>query len=230
MRPQKVLLPWLFSLCISGLAWSQTTTPRSVVRIRTTAGTLVVALYNSTPVHRDRFLENVREHRYDSTLMHRVVRGFMVQGGDPASRRADDRSKLLGAMDTVGTLPAEIDPRLVHKRGALAAVRRDDGVNPERRSDPYQYYIVLGGRWEAADLERITARRSQDPANPAFQYTPEQVQAYANLGGAPHLDGAYTVFGEVIEGFEVLDLLERMECDGSDRPSADVRTWMTVIE
>ncbi len=228
MHPKRYSLSLLFILALSHLVPCQEPVTRSLVRINTTMGPVIVALYNETPAHRDRFLGSVREHRYDSTLLHRVVPGLMLQGGDIRSKFAEDRSRALGALDTIRTLPAELHPALIHKRGALGATRREDGSNPDRRSDPDQFYIVLGDRWEAVDLQRINERRP--PGVEQRPYSPQQVEAYAREGGAPHLDGAYTVFGEVVEGFEVLDAISTLECDAFDRPWTDVRLWMNVIE
>lgn len=228
MDPKKCSALIIIILMIRGLAFAQAPMPRPLVRINTTMGTMIVALYNETPAHRDRFLGSVREHLYDSTLVHRVVPGLMLQGGDLESKLAEDRSHVLGALDTNGTLPAEFHPALIHKRGALGATRREDGRNPERRSDPEQFYIVLGDRWEEADLKRVNERRPTDVDQRT--YAPEQAEVYAREGGTPHLDGAYTIFGEVVEGFEVLEAISTLECDAFDRPWTDVRLWMNVIE
>lgn len=209
----------------------QTQEKRHLVEINTTAGRMVAELYNETPAHRDNFLKLVREHFYDSTLFHRVIPGFMAQGGDPASRQADDRALPLGQGGPGYTLPAEILPALVHRKGALAAARLGDEQNPERRSSGSQFYIVQGRTWQPDDLARLQARtNSTRPDSLALHYSPEQVLAYERMGGAPHLDGGYTVFGHVVEGLDVLDLIARQPCDGMDRPLTDVRLWMRVIQ
>lgn len=202
---------------------------RPMVHIRTTAGNMVVALYNETPLHRDNFLAKVRAGMYDSTLFHRMVKDFMVQGGDTASRRAEDRNVLLGR-SPAGTVPAEIVPGLIHLHGALAAARQDDKVNPERASSDAQFYFVLGARWNPAELEHFAQKRNERYPNDTLHYSEEQLKAYARNGGAPHLDGRYTVFGEIVQGLEVLDIINQLACDGFDRPEADVRIWMTVLE
>lgn len=204
---------------------------RPLVEIKTTAGRMVVELYNETPAHRDNFLKLVREHYYDSTLFHRVIPGFMVHGGDPDSRKAVDRTVPLGQGGPGHTLPAEIRPALIHRRGALAAARAGDDVNPGKRSSGSQFYIVQGRTWSPSDLEQLEARmNSNRPDSTKVHYTPDQVATYKVLGGAPHLDGGYTVFGQVVTGMEVLDLIANQPCDGMDRPLADIRVWMRVLQ
>lgn len=217
------------TLACTATAQAARPTPKTRVEIRTTVGTIVVALYNETPLHRDNFLKLVKEQYYDSTLFHRVVPGFMIQGGDPDSKRNTDHMTALGSGGPGYTLPAEIDPLFIHKKGALAAVRLADDENPERRSSGSQFYIVDGSEWSATDLDRISERRNiQDPGH-EHHYSAEQVKAYAELGGSPHLDGAYTIFGEVIEGWDVIDTICKVSCDQQDRPLTDVRMWMRVL-
>ncbi|MBK8500153.1 MAG: peptidylprolyl isomerase [Flavobacteriales bacterium] len=198
-----------------------------LVEIRTELGTMVVALYNETPQHRDNFLKLVREHAYDSLLFHRVISGFMVQGGDPDSKHASTGAAL-GQGGPGYTIPAEIVPGLIHKKGALAAARQADQVNPERRSSGSQFYIVQGKPYSATELDQI-AQRSARYSTPIV-YTEAQKGAYTKAGGAPHLDGAYTVFGEVVEGLPVIDALAAQACDGRDRPVKDIRMFMRVLE
>jgi len=204
---------------------------RHLVEINTTTGRMVVELYNETPLHRDNFLKLVRQHFYDSTLFHRVIPGFMIQGGDPDSRKAEDRAVPLGQGGPGYTVPAEIDPKLIHRKGALATARLGDDVNPEMRSSGSQFYIVQGRTWRPNDLAQLEARINEGrPDSLAMHYTPDQVQTYANLGGTPHLDGGYTIFGQVVSGMEVLDLIANQPCDNLDRPFADVRIWMRVLQ
>jgi peptidyl-prolyl cis-trans isomerase B (cyclophilin B) len=216
---------------IAATAQSPTSEKRHLVEINTTAGRMVVELYNETPLHRDNFLKLVRDHYYDSLLFHRVIEGFMIQGGDPDSRQADDRTKPLGDGGPGYTLPAEFRPELFHRKGALAAARIGDDVNPEKRSDGSQFYIVQGRQWAPADLARMEERLNMNrPDSLAIHYTPEQIEAYKTGGGAPHLDGNYTVFGQLVEGFDVLDRIAGSPCDNQARPLADVRMWMRVIQ
>lgn len=229
--PRNLLLALAF-LTLAHLATGQVPAQekRHLVAINTTAGRMVVELYNETPVHRDNFLKLVREQFYDSTLFHRVIPGFMVQGGDPDSRTAADGAPL-GEGGPGHTLPPEITPALIHRKGALAAARLGDDVNPDKRSSGSQFYIVQGRTWQAADLARLQARlNSTRPDSLAQQYNPDQVLTYEHSGGAPHLDGGYTVFGQLLEGMDVLDRIAEQPRDNRDRPLADVRMWMRVLQ
>lgn len=226
---------WLFGLaivCMPRVEAQGTAKPtKPLVEINTSAGRMVVALYNETPLHRDNFLKLVREQAYDSLLFHRVVKGFMIQGGDPDSRYAEDRGVVLGKGGVGYTIESEIRPGLIHRKGALAAARQPDQVNPEKRSSGSQFFIVQGGTWTAANLKRLEQRRNSERPDPLqWHYTPEQVKTYGTWGGAPHLDGEYTIFGEVVQGMEVLDAIASLPCDAADRPLTDVRMWMRVIE
>ncbi len=203
---------------------------RLMVEINTTAGRMVIELYNETPIYRDNFLKLVRTHYYDSTLFHRVVPGFMIQGGDPDSRHAEDRTVQLGIGGPGYTLPAETHSDLIHRKGALAAVRAEDDVDPEKRGSGSEFYIVQGRKWRAADLQQLLDRMNADrPDSAKVHYTPDQIKTYEKLGGAPHLDGNYTVFGQVVEGMEVLNTIANQPCDAMDRPLTDVRIWMRVL-
>jgi len=200
---------------------------RPLVEVRTELGIMILALYNETPQHRDNFLTLVREHAYDSLLFHRVIPGFMAQGGDPDSKRAA-AGAVLGQGGPGYTVPAEIIPGLVHTKGALAAARQPDQVNPERRSNGSQFYIVQGKEFQASELDQVVARSAR--YGTAVTYTEEQKKAYASEGGAPHLDGAYTVFGQLVEGIEVLDAICAAACDARDRPAKDIWMFMRVLE
>ncbi len=203
---------------------------RHLVEINTTAGRMVVELYNETPVHRDNFLKLVREHYYDSTLFHRVIAGFMIQGGDPDSRRSE-AAALLGNGGPGYDLPAEIRPALFHRKGALAAAREADDINPEKQSSGSQFYIVQGRTWRPADLKQLTDKKNANrPDSLAVKYTPEQIDTYWKVGGAPHLDGNYTVFGQVLEGMDVLDRIAAQPTGPNDRPVADIRMWMRILQ
>jgi len=199
---------------------------RSRVEIRTELGTMVVELYNETPQHRDNFLKLAKEHYYDSLLWHRVIPAFMVQGGDPNSKHAA-AGVPLGNGGPGYTVPAEIVPGLTHKKGALAAARQGDQVNPTKASSGSQFYIVQGKPFTAAELDMVVQRNGR--FGTPVSYTPEQVQAYSTVGGAPHLDGAYTVFGEVVEGLDVIDRIAAVERNPMDRPLTDIHMWMRVL-
>lgn len=190
-------------------------------------GRMVVALYNETPEHRDNFLKLVQEGFYDSLLFHRVIPGFMVQGGDPESRSAAP-GQMLGNGGPGYTVPAEIVPGLVHTKGALAAARQGDQVNPEKRSSGSQFYLVQGKPFQPNELDMVAQRASR--YGTSVTYSEEQKETYATEGGAPHLDGSYTVFGEVVEGLDVIDRIAAVQRDGRDRPVSDVRMFMRVLE
>lgn len=192
------------------------------VKIETTYGDIVVKLYNETPKHRDNFLKLVKEGTYDGVLFHRVIQNFMIQGGDPNSRNAK-KGEMLGNGELGYTLPAEFVPSLYHKKGALAAARQADQVNPEKRSSSCQFYIVQGEKWDAVKLKRVETSMGKS-------FTKEQAEVYATLGGTPFLDGDYTVFGEVVEGLEVVDKIAAVACGPMNRPLEDVKMKMTIIE
>lgn len=192
------------------------------VRMYTTAGNIDLLLYNETPAHRDNFVRLVEEAVYDSLLFHRVIKDFMIQGGDPVSKNAP-RGAILGEGDLGYKVAAEIMPSLhFHKRGALAAAREGDDVNPEKASSASQFYIVWGQVFTAEQLQQMRDfynRRTGD----TIPLTPQQLEAYTTIGGTPHLDGGYTVFGEVVEGLDVVEAIQNVRCDAADRPLEDVR-------
>ena len=193
-----------------------------MVRMHTTEGVVDMRLYNETPKHRDNFVKLVREHVLDSLLFHRVIRDFMIQGGDPLSKNAAPGEEL-GNGDLGYTIEPEFMPMThFHRRGVLAAAREGDDVNPERRSSATQFYIVWGQVFTAEGLEKYKARYEARMKR-KMDITPEQYDVYTTVGGTPHLDGLYTVFGEVISGLDVVDRIQRMPCDANDRPLQDVR-------
>ena len=240
------------------------------VVIKTNFGTITIKLYNETPIHRDNFIRLVKKHYYDNLLFHRVIKNFMIQAGDPYSKIAK-KGTSLGNGGPGYTLPAEIKPGLFHKRGALAAAREPDNVNPKKRSSGSQFYIVQGRKFTDDELDKMEKRIQNSqrnelaikflskPENRAmkfkldslyknhmtdeiqkfskkiidkamkeanqtlFKYTPEEREVYKTKGGAPHLDSQYTVFGEVISGFDVLDKIANVETNPNDRPFQDIR-------
>ena len=189
-----------------------------LVEILTPYGRMVVQLYDETPKHRDNFIHLVEQGYYDSLLFHRVIRGFMVQGGDPNSRGAAPEARL-GSGGPGYQVDAEILPSLVHHKGALCAARMSDGVNPQRRSSGSQFYIVQGNKATDGILDGVEARKG-------FRYTAEQRETYKRVGGTPHLDQDYTVFGMVIEGLDVIDKIAATPTRAGDRPEEDV--WMGI--
>jgi cyclophilin family peptidyl-prolyl cis-trans isomerase len=192
---------------------------RRDVEMITTDGTIRLRLYDSTPLHRDNFLRLVKSHYFDSLLFHRVIKNFMIQGGDPDSRRAAAGDHL-GDGGPAYTVPAEFRPTLFHKKGALAAAREGNDINPEKRSSGSQFYIVQGKRFTDAGLDSLETFRLKGRKIPSAQR-----EVYQTLGGTPHLDQNYTVFGEVVSGLEVVDAIaaEPTTADPPDRPVKDVR-------
>ncbi|MEN9523128.1 MAG: hypothetical protein RL065_1505 [Bacteroidota bacterium] len=196
-------------------------TKEVLVKMETTEGTIVLKLYNETPLHRDNFIKMVKAHSYDSLLFHRVINHFMIQGGDPNSKHAKPNEMLgNGEMPIVGRIPAELKTELfIHKKGVLAAARDN---NPEKASSNCQFYIVQGRKYTQAEITMLSQRNG-------IKYTPEQIEAYINQGGTPHLDGAYTVYGEVIEGLDIVDKIEDVKTGAADRPVEDVRIIKCTI-
>jgi len=185
-----------------------------IVKMHTNYGDITIKLYNETPQHRDNFLKLVEECFYDSTLFHRVIAGFMIQAGDPDSKGAMPQ-KQLGAGGPGYTVPAEFRKDLIHKKGALAAARQGDQVNPQKRSSGSQFYIVVGRSWTADEMKMIEERTG-------IKYTDEQKEIYETLGGYPFLDREYTVFGEVVEGLDIVDAISLVDTNPADRPLQDV--------
>ena len=195
---------------------------RHEVQILTNKGRIRVVLYNETPQHRDNFLRLVREGYYDGVLFHRVINRFMIQTGDSATRNLKEGEPIPDLPEPY-KVPAEIKfPQFFHKRGALAAAREGDGVNPERASSMSQFYIVYGRIFSDAKLDK-TQERVSKATNGTAIFTPEIREVYKTIGGTPHLDGQYTVFGEVIEGMDVVEDIEFVKTDEKDRPIEDVR-------
>ena len=221
MKTLKTLIITLV-LAVATPAMSQS----SHVTIETTAGNIRIMLYDDTPAHRDNFLRLADEHFYDSLLFHRVIRNFMIQGGDPDSRHAEP-GQSLGEGDTGYTLAPELfaaDGRLLHhhRRGAVAMAREGDDVNPERRSSGCQFYIVWGKTYATQQLYQI-GDKVEAQTDHRVTMTEELLDIYRKVGGVPHLDGQYTVFGEVTEGLDVVDLIQKVQTDDYDRPIDDIR-------
>lgn len=191
------------------------------VLLKTTFGDITFALYDDTPQHRDNFRKLVNEKFYDGVLFHRIIQGFMIQGGDPDSKTAKPGQRL-GSGDVGYTIPAEFVPAHFHKRGAVCAARMGDNVNPQKASSGCQFYIVDGTVYDNDKLNMIAQRTGKT-------FTPEQVQVYTTVGGAPFLDGDYTVFGEVISGMEVVDKIASQQKDGADRPLEDIKIISATI-
>ena len=201
----------------------QVTAPAAcLVEIETDYGTMTVQLSNATPQHRDNFLKLAEEGYFDGMLFHRVIDGFMLQGGDPDSKTAKP-DQALGMGGPGYTVPAEFVDSLVHIKGALCAARQGDQVNPQKRSSGSQFYIVQGKPLSAEELSLIEAKKG-------IRYTKAQRDAYASVGGTPILDRDYTVFGHVISGMDVVDKIAETETDPRDRPKVDVKMKVRVIK
>jgi len=195
---------------------------RAEVTLYTNGGNITVQLYNETPIHRDNFLKLVKEKAYDGVLFHRVIKDFMIQAGDPKSVGAAPDVHL-GDSDIGDDLPAEIVfPKYYHKRGALAAARESDDVNPERKSSGSQFYIVWGKQQDDVMIEKVQ-HRLDSISGGKYQLTKKQIDYYTMFGGTPHLDGQYTVFGEVVKGLQVIYHMQQVETDSlTDRPKMDI--------
>lgn len=198
--------------------------------METTLGKIELKLYDQTPQHRDNFLSLVNEGAYDSLLFHRVIKDFMIQGGDPDSKNAP-KGQLLGDGDRPYTVPAEfrLEDGIFHRRGVLAAAREGDDVNPEQRSSAMQFYIVWGRVFDDERLDYIQQRMDEFTGG-KVKYTEEMRKAYKTVGGTPHLDGMYTVFGEVVSGLDVVDAIQQVATDDNDRPLEDVRILKAYVK
>jgi len=181
--------------------------------IETSYGVIKVKLYDSTPKHKANFLKLAKEGYYNDLLFHRVISKFMIQGGDPNSRNAP-AGAMLGAGGPSELIPAEIGAK--HFKGALAAARTGGPGNPEKKSSGSQFYIVQGDIINPAQLQMLASQKG-------ITYTEEEQKKYSTLGGAPFLDGDYTVFGEVIEGLDVIDKIAAVQTDANNRPFTDVK-------
>ena len=200
------------------------------VVMETTMGTIELKLYDETPLHRDNFIQLVKENAFDSLLVHRVIQDFMIQGGDPDSKNAAPGA-VLGDGDRPYTLPAEfrLEQGIYHRRGVIASAREGDDVNPEQRSSAMQFYIVWGRIFDDAGLDKIQERLDQRTGG-SVRLTPEMREVYKTIGGTPHLDGQYTVWGEVVKGLDVVDAIQRVPTDANDRPLEDVRILRTYLK
>lgn len=247
------------------------------VKIDTSLGEITVRLYDETPLHRDNFVKLAKEGYFDGMLFHRVIRDFMIQGGDPDSKTASP-GQSLGTGGPGYTIEAEIRKDLFHKRGALAAARQGDQVNPQRRSSGSQFYIVWGQIYNEGQLRQLSKQMEMQQMQQIFDtlamehrdevlrlrkernhaglqelqdklvaeteakfkamkekgeisgLSDEQIRIYTTVGGTPHLDGQYTVFGEVVEGLDVVEKIQDAETSSSDRPEEDIKMKMTILE
>ncbi|WP_439585776.1 peptidylprolyl isomerase [Dyadobacter bucti] len=204
----------LFSLNISAQKKSN---KDEVVTITTNQGTMRFILFDEAPKHKANFIKLAKDKFYDGLLFHRVIDDFMIQGGDPNSRTAKP-DEMLGKGDNGYKIPAEFSPKLFHQKGALAAARDN---NPAKESSGCQFYIVQGRKWSKPDLEKQATRAAR-------KLTDDQKKVYETVGGTPHLDGSYSVFGQLIDGMDVIDKIGSVERDERDRPEKDVAMKVSV--
>ncbi len=277
MTNSKALVFSVLMLFLGLKAVSQTHSKETIL-ISTSYGNIKIKLFEETPLHKKNFLKLVKQGFYDSLLFHRVINSFMIQGGDPDSKRAND-TILLGNGDVGYWIPAEFNPKLYHKKGVLAAAREGDDINPKKESSGCQFYIVMGKKYDSLALQkaeirvnreiiiklnyligfggkspalksyynRLYAQGKEDSLKIAtkqltdavskteysktkhYTWSAEQRKTYATLGGTPQLDNNYTVFGEVIEGLEVIDKIAGSKTDKNDRPKENIRMKITIV-
>ncbi len=222
-----IILGGLFMMSASGCDQNEVSdSPRKAI-IHTEFGDITVQLSDSTPQHRDNFIKIAEEGFYDNLLFHRVMKGFMVQGGDPESLGAE-AGKRLGGGGPGYTLEAELRSDLVHVKGALAAARQPDHVNPEKRSSGSQFYLVHGKTWKPGELMSFESKIQAQ--FPEFAYTDEMKSMYSEVGGAPFLDMNYTVFGFVVDGLDVIDSITAVKVAAGNRPVEDVKFSVEVLK
>ena len=207
------------ALLISNLSFAQKKSKKDyLVTLKTNFGIMHLVLFDDTPLHKANFVKLVNQKFYDSLMFHRIIDGFMIQGGDPGSKNDKAGDKLGGGGGDLARIPFEFKPNHVHKKGALAAAR--DG-NPEKKSSACQFYIVQGKKLTDEEVTVAAQRNSMD-------YTTQQRAEYMILGGTPRLDNGYTVFGEAIDNLELIDIIAKQPKDSADRPKVDIKMSMTV--
>jgi len=221
---KRIILLNVLLISISVLAYTQNSKISSGqhIVIQTSLGDIEIVLYDDTPLHRDNMIKLIKQGFYDGQLFHRVIDDFMIQGGDPNSVNAP-KGMQLGNGGPGYKIPAEFRDNHFHKKGALAAAREGDNVNPKKASSGSQFYIVKG---RVIKQEELLAYQSRGIHKP---FTPEQIEVYTSIGGAPHLDGSYTVFGEVIKGLNVVDKISALPKDNYNRPIQDV-TYTIILK
>ena len=272
---KKLAFIFVFAGLFGNLSCGGTDNERNekIAKIETEFGTIKIKLYNETPLHRDNFTKLTTDGFYTDLLFHRVIQGFMVQGGDPDSKNSEP-GKRLGGGDLGYTIPSEINPKFFHRKGILAAARQGDQVNPEKKSSASQFYILQGKVFRPGELDslqanmeesrkmsklqmrikaiepelnklgaegkqeelmaRINAIRDTVAAEaaklPPFTFSEEQRKAYTTVGGYPSLDNGYTIFGEVIEGLDIIDKIAQQPTDQYNRPQKDIKFTITMIK
>lgn len=215
-------MKYCFLLVLLFYSLTSAAKPRhSYVRIITAKGECIVMLYNQTPKHRDNFLKLAREGFYNGTLFHRVINEFMIQGGDPNSKNAV-QAQTLGSGDLGYRVDAEFRDCLFHKKGVLAAARDN---NPEKASSASQFYLVQGKKFTDEELDKTRVSRMNGRVIPASQR-----EVYKTLGGTPHLDGSYTVYGEVVQGLAMVDSIASVATSTGNRPVEDIRMEVSILK
>ena len=277
MTNSKALVFSVLMLFLVAFCGAQTHSKETIL-ISTSLGNIKIKLFEETPLHKKNFLKLVRQGFYDSLLFHRVINSFMIQGGDPDSKRAND-TILLGNGDVGYWIPAEINQKIYHKKGVLAAAREGDDINPKKESSGCQFYIVMGKKYDSLAMQKVEIRVNReiitkinylvgfggkspdlksyytrlfaqgkedslkivvkqltDAVSKAeyaktkhYTWSPTQRKTYATLGGTPHLDNNYTIFGEVIEGLDVIDKIAAVKTDKNDRPKENIRMKITIV-
>jgi len=228
MKRKSLILFLLLTVSTGIFAQDADTLARREVLLETTMGNIRLELYNETPLHRDNFLKLVAEGYYDGNLWHRVIGDFMIQTGDSTSRHAEPGASV-GNYSPDYTLPAEIVfPKYFHKRGALAAAREGDSVNPNRESSASQFYIVVGKTFSEMALDRYQERIDK-ATDGTVELTDDIRDYYRKIGGTPWLDGQYTVFGEVVEGLDVAKKIDYVRTDDYNRPIDDVKIIRATV-
>ena len=219
----RTLILGLSVLVLAAVSCGQKTEKETVMVVETTMGTVEFKLYNETPLHRDNFIRLAEEHYFDSLLFHRVIDNFVIQGGDPNSKYAAPGQEL-GDGEPDWRVPAEfrLDKGIFHHKGVVNAAREGDDTNPDRESCASQFCFMMGSPMTDEQLDRAQARLDRQTGG-TVQLTPEMREVYKRVGGSPHLDGQYTVFGEVVSGMEVLEAIQKVATDANDRPLEDVR-------
>jgi cyclophilin family peptidyl-prolyl cis-trans isomerase len=217
-----LLVMVIFVSCTATKSRTSRTAAPAYLKIDTDSGAMVVKLYNQTPLHRDNFIKLAKKNFYDGLLFHRVIKDFMIQGGDPDSKNAKPGAQL-GDGGLKYTIPAEFDSTLFHKKGALAMAREGDDVNPKKASSSTQFYIVEGRPFTDSDMDKMESRFK-------IKIPESHRQVYRTTGGAPFLDMNYTVFGEVVSGQDVISKIASMEKDSNDRPLTDIKMTITLLK
>jgi cyclophilin family peptidyl-prolyl cis-trans isomerase len=217
MKIHRLTLLTVFCLFAFNVFAQKKSKKDELITLTTEYGKMRIILFDETPKHKENFIKLTKDKFYNDLLFHRVIKDFMIQGGDPNSRDAKP-DIMLGKGDNGYKIPAEISPKYFHRKGALAAARDN---NPKKESSGCQFYIVEGRKWSKADLDKQATRAAR-------KLTDAQRKVYETEGGTPHLDGAYTVFGQVVDGMDVLDKISAQPRDERDRPEKDIKMNVSV--